>query len=274
LNYDSANELNKGLALVVIGAAAATWLYPAPPEPPRYLRVDPGSFMMGSVDASEQPATEDGVHRVELTRAFLLQTKPVTRGQWDEVMDGQKPHREWAESSRACTAQNCSRLMVTWGEAVAYANQLSLREKLPVCYDESGTFLGTSCSGYRLPTEAEWEFVARAGLAGGIREARQRGYDPEKAETHPWGFDGILTGPLEWVQDWYGPYGGDATDPEGPPGSGTRKDFGFISDEYHRVVRGLYAREFGPYSAAWVRHHADPTEADSGIGFRMARTVP
>ncbi len=123
--------------------------------------VEPGSFQMGSASgrSAEQP-----VHTVSITEPFYVSKYEVTFDQYDEfhkdARSGSPPPDDggWGRGNRPVTR-------VTWYDAVKYCNWLSERERLTPCY--SGGGITTECdfmaNGYRLPTEAEWEYAARGG---------------------------------------------------------------------------------------------------------------
>jgi formylglycine-generating enzyme required for sulfatase activity len=131
-----------------------------------------GCFRMGS--PSSEACREEGTfppketqHKVTLTRAFVIAQTETTREQFQSAM-GYDP------STTACTT-NCPVTNVTWHESAAYCNALSTKLGLALCYSCSGSGATVKCSsnvnfktiydcsGYRLPTEAEWEYAYRAG---------------------------------------------------------------------------------------------------------------
>ena len=128
--------------------------------PPGFVYIQPGTFLMGSPNTEEGRYGDDTQHEVTLTRGFYIQTTEVTQGQWQALM-GSNPSR-----FTGC-GLDCPVEQVSWEEAVAYANALSEAEGLTPCYDANGSVGGAddiyNCRGYRLPTEAEWEYAARAG---------------------------------------------------------------------------------------------------------------
>ena len=125
------------------------------------VRIEPGEFMMGSPD-SDKDAEDDEKprHRVRITRPFYLGKYEVTQAEYEAMM-GENPSN--FKGNPKNPVEN-----VSWLDAVRFCNQLSEREGLKPFYGISGETVQVpdwNGTGYRLPTEAEWEYACRAGTA-------------------------------------------------------------------------------------------------------------
>ncbi|MGM0418920.1 MAG: formylglycine-generating enzyme family protein, partial [Thermodesulfobacteriota bacterium] len=108
-----------------------------------FVYIKPGTFMMGSPISEPGRDSDEKQHKVTLTKGYYMQTTEVTQGQWKKVM-GNNPSR-FDECGDDCPVE-----YISWKEAKKFIKKLN---KL----DEYKKFT------YRLPTEAEWEYAARAG---------------------------------------------------------------------------------------------------------------
>jgi formylglycine-generating enzyme required for sulfatase activity len=214
------------------------------------VRIEPGEYPMGSLDI-EGSDEERPQHRVVITRPFLLGVCEVTVPQYRAVVDDDPT---WLRDPEPIPMTN-----VDWFDAVRFCNRLSVREGLPPYYRISGqggepdvAIIRLDGPGYRLATEAEWEYACRAGSAhrhpagrDDATLARYAWYNANSGkQVHPvsqklpnaWGFCDMLGNAWEWCQDGYAPTYyqlSPTTDPPGPP-EATRRVMrgGSIFDDY------------------------------------------
>jgi formylglycine-generating enzyme required for sulfatase activity len=194
---------------------------------------------------------------------------------------------------------------LNWWDATTFANTLSLSEGLAPCYTLTGctgtegrdfTCTGISvtaasgnpydCTGYRLPTEAEWEYAYRAGTttafySGPITHTGSSPLDPNldaigwyignaggngqnvaRKLPNAWGLYDMAGNLWEWCWDWYGTYPGAVSDPLGPTTGSLRVFRGGSFDIVASGARAAY------------RDNVAPSLRDGNRGFRLARTAP
>jgi formylglycine-generating enzyme required for sulfatase activity len=200
---------------------------------------------------------ERPVLRVRLSQPFYLSMYEVTRSQWQALMDS-SPAQSVSVSSDLPVAS------VSWQDIQTFIARLNTREQ--------------SVATYRLPTEAEWEYAARAGAPTVAHE----GHSPLDTvawcgpnagnQPHPigqlapnaWGLYDMQGNVAEWVQDWYrAPYppptGPAVVDPQG------------ASHGTERVVRGGSWYDPAGECRVTARQHAPPGERHPKRGFRLLR---
>ena len=236
--------------------------------PEGFVLVKAGTFRMGSTDGDDD---EKPVHSVTIGKSFYMSKYEVTQRQWREVM-GSNPSRFKGDSLPV--------EQVSWYDAVEYCNRLSRKEGLTPAYriDGKNAAWNLSANGYRLPTEAEWEYAAGGGNKSrgykysGSNSAGDVGWyrDNSSSKTHPVGgkqpnelglYD--MSGNVyEWCWDWKGSYSSSSqTDPQGPS-SGSR-----------RVRRGGSWYYFALGLRAAHRRHRPPSYSYDYLGFRPLRTA-
>ncbi|HNN54404.1 MAG TPA: SUMF1/EgtB/PvdO family nonheme iron enzyme, partial [Pseudomonadota bacterium] len=238
------------------------------------LLVRKGSFTMGS------PITEAGrggyevQHPVTLTTDFWMAETEVTQRQYRNLM-GSSP--SYLKGDDLPVEQ------VSWYDAVAYCNALSVKENLTPCYQINGTTVEWAdklkCTGYRLPTEAEWEYAANPasgprtvyagsdtvdGVAWINTNAGGTTHAVKTKTANGRGLYDLSGNVWEWVWDWYqGNYEAlPASDPLGPATGALR------------VIRGGSWDDTATNSRVARRHGITPTARDDYLGYRIVRSNP
>ncbi|MBR1403756.1 MAG: SUMF1/EgtB/PvdO family nonheme iron enzyme [Treponema sp.] len=242
---------------------------------PKMIPVNGGQFMYGSL-TSNTPVT---------LNSFLISETPVTQRQYEKIM-GRNPAKLKGENKPV--------EMVNWCEAIIYCNTLSVINKLTPCYSIGGTFdlsnfeasspvwkrinCNFTANGFRLPTEAEWEFAARGGknneptMFAGSADISQVAWYGENSNitSHEVGtkaansvglFD-MCGNVAEWCWDYYTPdlpYG-PQTNPHGPS----------IGDMHAK--RGGGWLDDAEQCTVFYRSGSVPSGKSSSLGFRVCRT--
>jgi formylglycine-generating enzyme required for sulfatase activity len=215
-----------------------------------FAYIPPGTFQMGSnngyAGADEQP-----IHEVSISRGYFMGIHEVTQEQWQKVL-GNNPSG----------FQNCGQCpveQVSWEDAQDYIKRLN-----------SQTNDG---SRYRLPTEAEWEYAARAGTTGDYagdlkamgwydKNSKKKTHEVGTKQPNGWGLYDMHGNVWEWVEDWYGTYpSGSVTDPTGPTSG---------SD---RVLRGGSYGDVDYNVRQAIRYPSLPGRRNPILGFRLVRTL-
>ena len=265
-------------------AVAKTKPPPKPTAMPKwqkdYATIKPGTFAIGARPEDEfKDSMKDmfeGV-KVTITRPFLMKTTEVTHGEYYFVTG--TPSTSY---DKAC-GMDCPVNAVSWVDAVRYLNALSKKEGLEPCYELKGEGVkwvnGLDCKGYRLPTDAEWEFAARGGLEepvyGPLDDIAWH-YDNSDGKPHvvgkkkpnAYGLYDMLGNAWEYVWDaekWK-PYPEDVSDPI--IGGDSLETLG-----QDRICRGGSYGERAYNIRASVRFQEPASAGGDAYGFRPVRTV-
>lgn len=257
--------------------------------PEGFVQIEGGTFEMGSPE-SEAWRSEDETQHTVTVSDFYMSAYEVTQQEYQNVMN---------ENPSNFSGEDLPVEQVSWLDAVAYCNTRSEQEGLTPAYTIDGTNVSwdRSADGYRLPTEAEWEYACRAGTTSpfntetsiSAEEANYWGdypymiednyFSQENLETKPgvyrqttvvvdsfspnaWGLYNMHGNVGEWVWDYYGEYSAEQqTDPAGAE-TGTR-----------RVYRGGGWNDFAKNLRSAYRAAAPQENAAFNIGIRLVRNA-
>ena len=216
-----------------------------------FVWISPGTFVMGSPPSEPERRLDEILHTVTLTQGFWLSDHEVTEDEYENVT---------GNDLSLVKGLNLPARSVTWDSAVLYCQKLTERERA------AGRITGQQA--YRLPTEAEWEYAARAGTTGarygeldaiawwsGNRENLK--HSVKQKAPNAWGLYDMLGNVQEWCADWYGNYSAESIiDPTGPI-SGTR-----------RIIRGGATTYYAGAARSANRNSWNPATSWVDIGFR------
>ncbi len=246
----------------------------------RMKLIPPGEYWRGSPPDEPGRRVGERQHHMVIPHAFYVGVTPVTQIQY-ERLTGMNP--SYIQDRPHYPADS-----MTWFEALEFCNRLSRKEGLPKAYERRGNewILHMDREGYRLLTEAEWEYVCRAGTDTAFytgpnyperaghgnlwRAAWYRdnsGGQPQpvkRREPNPWGLHDTLGNVWEWCWDWFAAYPVTAEATLPGPESGNRG----------RVIRGGSWYDPLPMCRAAARRSYIPESTWNRLGFRIARTVP
>jgi formylglycine-generating enzyme required for sulfatase activity len=267
---------------------------PQRPVPDNFVRINGGTFTMGSPANEPSRRDNEGPQHQVTVSGFYMGKYEVTQKEYQEIM-GTNPSYFKGE--------NLPVERVSWYDMIEYCNKRSQKEGLTPAYtidktrsdpnntSSSDTVKWTvtwnkNANGYRLPTEAEWEYACRAGTAtpfntGNNITTSQANYDGNnpynnnakgtyREKTTPvgsfapngWGLYDMHGNVREWCWDWYGGYSNSSqTDPVGA-----------VSGDY-RVLRGGDWHYNASDSRSAYRVNRIPEREDYYIGFRLVRPL-
>ena len=227
-----------------------------------FVKIPTGTYLRGcNSDREDCKSNETPQRRISIS-SFWMGTYKVTQAQWEAVMGGNPSHFQEGNT------RNHPVETVSWHDAQEFVRRLNAKE---------------GHNRYRLPTEAEWEYAARAGsktaysFGDNERDLGDYAWYVKNSDfkTHPvgqkrpnaWGLHDIHGNVMEWVQDWYDSeyYASSETDnPRGP------------SEGWTRVLRGCVWGHSNTYCRSAYRHSRAPDSrsivSGAGFGFRLALT--
>jgi formylglycine-generating enzyme required for sulfatase activity len=252
----------------------------------KFVRIEPGEFLMGSrkdqIDlllrlypSSKRTGWwehEQPQHPVTIARPFFLAVHEVTQGQYKAVM-GENPSRFQGSENRPVE-------QVSWLDAVKFCNKLSEQDGRKHDGSEGAQLSNPGGNGYRLPTEAEWEYACRAETEAlypfgddASAVGRYAWYIENSAKaTHPvgvkppnpWGLYDMMGNVWEWCADSYDEKYDVSYRPSGPPG--TRR-------ASHRAIRGGAWECFAGFCRPAYRGSFQQEFRGDFLGFRVVTDV-
>ncbi len=256
----------------------------------------PKRFRMGSPEKERDRRVDETAHLRRIRRRFAIATKQVTVAQFAEFA---RENPSFTETSGPYSPNDdCPQNRVTWFEAAAYCNWLSEREgirKEQWCYLPDGGSYGPgmqvaadhlSLSGYRLPTEAEWEYSCRGGsqtsryfgdsddllslYAWFNKNANDRTWPVGSLKPNDFGLFDMLGNVEEWCQNRFREYPRNTTT-EPFEDIADEKDTNLVGDD-ERVLRGGSFIIFSALVRSADRDRYRPDDRRNYVGFRPART--
>jgi len=248
--------------------------------------INAGTFTMGSPTSEAGRYDNETQHQVRLTKGFYMGKYEVTQKQY-EAVTGANPS---IFSSNPASGEEQSKRpveRVTWYDAVEFCNKLSALEGLTAAYTITGRSPASGypitsasvtanwgASGYRLPTEAEWEYACRSGTTtayntgetisndtGWYRDNSNRmTHEVGKKPPNAWGLYDMHGNVYEWCWDRYDSYrSGAQTDPTG------------ASSGSYRVLRGGSCNDSAEGVRSAPRNYLIPSYRSHDLGFRVLR---
>ena len=241
--------------------------------------IEGGTFQMGSPATEAERDADEAPHKVSVN-SFMMSRTEVSQQDYERVMGTNPSERKGS----LLPVEN-----VTWYDAIAFCNELSKREGLTPCYEVSGSTVTwqLNANGYRLPTEAEWEYAARAGaqtpfnFGDYVHDSDANcynayGYNNDASghwvngylqhtvnvDEHPanaFGLHNMHGNVAEWTWDWYGDYATNGT--TGP------------QEGRFKVVRGGGWNDFPKHIRSAYRSAFPADVALYATGFRVVRSV-
>ncbi len=240
------------------------------------VEIPSGQFELGSSPIDEMTLDRETPSHIVKIGRFMCSQYAVTRHIWLVVM-GRPPLRGWWPKGSADERPVTN---VNWFEAVEFCNRLSIRDGLEPCYEIQVEQVRWELnSGYRLLTEAEWEYACRAGTRdrwwfgndeGQLKQYAWYANNSEsvlhpvgKKPANPWGLHDMHGNVWEWCWDWFTRYEQSSQKRDGTPQS--------ISGGLGRVLRGGSFNSSAQELRSSSRVRTQPELSIRNYGFRCAR---
>ncbi len=254
------------------------------------VSISSGTFSMGSPNGETGRENDETQHQVTLS-GFKMSKYQVTQEQYQVVMGSNPSYFTTAKGKAPAEGEIDGKRpveYVTWYDAVEFCNKISVLEGLQEVYTISGRTPASGYpitnatvtadfnkNGYRLPTEAQWEYACRAGtttayntVGGGASISDNTGWYTNNSEgkTHQvglkpanaWGLYDMHGNVYEWCWDWFGNYSTNAQpDPTG------------VNNGTFRVIRGGSFAEQAKYLRSAYRSDLEPENYDQDLGIRL-----
>ncbi|MGB3976681.1 MAG: SUMF1/EgtB/PvdO family nonheme iron enzyme [bacterium] len=289
------------------GAPTPTPTPTSPPDIPLLVYFAPGIYTMGSPEDEACRNVDEIQHQVTLTKGFYMMDSEVTRLMWSYLKSQQPTLPDDPSDVAISPTGNHAAQKMSWYHAVLFANLSSIEVGKTQCYYKDSeytipvdatnytagkVFWNRAADGWRLPTEAEWEYACRAGTIGAF-SCDEPLYDSvnchscvpgtlptlelycwycgnqsladqkvRSKEPNPAGVYDMHGNMLEWCWDWFDDYPTEpTTDPAGP------------TTGVARVIRGGAFNNSPSLCRSAFRHGGSPSNVHYNVGFRMVRTV-
>jgi formylglycine-generating enzyme required for sulfatase activity len=260
-----------------------------------WCRINPGCFRMGDTNEVNCDLPEVGAVpsvQVTLTHAFEIMQHEVTQAEY-ETATNHNPVQSTKKIFNRVTPKACSNCPVyylNWTDAASYCDVLSAKRGLPRCTKDMYQKDIYSCPGYRLPTEAEWEYAYRGGTSTPFYNGQMTGCSQDqradaigwylfshypspqpvpqpvgKKKDNPWGVHDMAGNVMELVFDEYQDHsaGAKLVDPVGRSDQPIR----------HVAKGGSVLHQAGTLRAAWREPAGTLWKSHGAYGVRCARTL-
>ncbi|MCL1864430.1 MAG: formylglycine-generating enzyme family protein [Spirochaetes bacterium] len=266
---------------------------PVMPEIPAMVWIKPGTFKMGSPDTEPNRYSNETQHSVKLTKGFYMSKYQVTQNEYTAVM-GSNPS-SFSSTPDGVEVQGKRPVeAVSWYDAIVFCNKLSMSEGLSPVYSINGStnpadwgaiptsdnatwngvIMVSGANGYRLPTEAEWEYACRAGTTTAYNtgaaldgnaawysaNSNSKTHEVGKKNANAWGLYDMHGNVWEWCWDRYDDFTSVSTqDPVG------------ASSGSYRVLRGGGWGDSAGHLRSAFRSGGNPSFRFYDVGFRLVR---